>query len=81
MNGCSLSLGKLIIILSFQMTCPSLSISIAKAAGEISGNSSMFSWLPYHKDFEQSFVPASKTKLAKKTAPIWEVFYVDSSPP
>jgi hypothetical protein len=66
--------GKAYIFLSFQMTCASLPISIAKAARGISGNSSMFSWLPRRKDFEQSFVPASKTKLAKKIAPIWKFF-------
>jgi hypothetical protein len=64
------------IFLSFQTTSASLPISIAKAAGEISGNSSndMLSWLSCHKDYEQSFVPASKTELAKKIAPIWKFF-------
>jgi hypothetical protein len=71
-----LFLGKANIFLSFQVTSASLPISITKAAGEISGNSSndMLSWLSCHKDFEQSFFPASKTKLAKKIAPMWKYF-------
>jgi hypothetical protein len=34
----------------------------------------MLSWPSCHKDYEQSFVPASKTELAKKIAPIWKFF-------
>jgi hypothetical protein len=64
------------------VTSASLPISIAKAAGEIFGNSSNYilSWLSCHKDFEQSFVPASKSELAKKTAPIWKFFTLIHAP-